>query len=143
VAVLGWVRRDPSLTVVVAVCALSHIALGRAPTMLLFITTYGVASLARGAMLPATNTIIAASVPRERRDTAFGIASAVQAGAFIVGPMRAALLATVSLSLGFVVLGLALGATAVITFIALREPDLTPRTAEVEEPLRAPSRAHA
>jgi DHA1 family multidrug resistance protein-like MFS transporter len=132
-----------SLTVVVAVCALSHIVLGLAPTVLLFITAYGVASLARGAMLPATNTVIAASVPPERRGTAFGIASAVQASAFIVGPMSAALFATVSLSLGFVVLGLVLGVTSIITYAALREPELTSQTPIEEEPQRSPTRAPA
>lgn len=132
-----------SLTAVVAVCAISHVALGLAPTVLLFIIAYGVASLARGAMLPATNTIIAASVPPERRGTAFGIASAVQASAFIVGPMSAALFATVSLSLGFIVLGLVLGATAIVTFVALREPDLTAQRSRAEEREQSPTRAPA
>ena len=113
-----------SLTIVIAICAIAHVALGLAPTVLVFTAGYAVASLARGAMLPATNTIIAASVPPERRGTAFGIAAAVQALAFIVGPMSAALFATVSLSLGFVALGALLTVTAVVTFARLREPRL-------------------
>jgi MFS family permease len=132
-----------SLTAVLAIAAVSHIALGLAPTVTLFIAAYGVASLARGAMLPATNTVIAASVPTERRGTAFGIASAVQASAFIVGPMSAALFATVSLSLGFVVLGLVLGATAIVTFVALREPDLSRHSTDVDVHRPSPSRAPA
>lgn len=132
-----------SLTAVVVVCAVSHVALGLAPTVIAFIGAYGVASLARGAMLPATNTVIAASVPPERRGTAFGIAAAVQASAFIVGPMSAALFASVSLSLGFIALGFVLGVTAVITFLALQEPDLGPRSQPAEGAERSASRAHA
>lgn len=132
-----------SLTAVVVVCALSHIALGLAPTLLVFTAAYGVASLARGAMLPATNTVIAASVPPERRGAVFGIAAGVQALAFIVGPMSAALFATFSLDLGFVVLGLALLATAALTLSGLREPELQPgaRPSESREP--APRQAPA
>jgi MFS transporter, DHA1 family, multidrug resistance protein len=132
-----------SLAVVVIVAALSHVALGLAPTVIAFIAAYGVASLARGAMLPATNTVIAMSVPPERRGTAFGIAAAVQASAFIVGPMSAALFATISLSLGFIVLGAVLAITAAITFLALREPDLSPRDEGQETVEGLPSRAHA
>jgi DHA1 family multidrug resistance protein-like MFS transporter len=123
-----------SLTLVVLACAVSHIALGLAPTVLAFTAAYAVASLARGAMLPATNTVIAASVPPERRGTVFGVAAGVQAFAFIIGPMSAALFATFSLDLGFVALGVALLLTAAITFAGLREPDLRSSARRPEEP---------
>jgi DHA1 family multidrug resistance protein-like MFS transporter len=113
-----------SLALVIGVCALAHVALGLAGSVALFIAAYGVASLARGALLPATNTIIATSVPPERRGTAFGLAAAAQATAFIVGPMAAALFATISLALGFIALGLLLAAIGAVTFVALREPRL-------------------
>jgi MFS family permease len=132
-----------SLTLVVLVTAVAHIALGVAGSVAVFIAAYGVASLARGALLPATNTVIAASVPVERRGTAFGIAAAAQALAFIVGPMSAAAFALVSLSLGFVVLGVVLAAIGALTFVALREPDLSQAPRATEERERAPSRAPA
>jgi len=132
-----------SLTVVVLACAAAHIALGLAGSVAVFIAAYGAASLARGAMLPATNTVIAAAVPPERRGTAFGIASSVQALAFIVGPMSAAAFSLVSLSLGFVALGVPLAAIAAVVFLALREPDVSERRRTVEESEPAPSRAPA
>jgi MFS family permease len=94
-----------------------------------------VISLAQGAMMPATNTIIAASVPQDRRGTAFGIASSVQALSFIVGPMGAALFAAISFRWGFIGLGAALAATGLAIFLGLREPNLTGRaSAPTAEP---------
>ena len=132
-----------SLTAVIGLCAVAHIALGVAGSVAFFIVAYGVASMIRGAMLPATNTVIAASVPVERRGTAFGIAAAAQALAFIVGPMSAAAFALVSVWLGFIALGVVLALIAAVTFVALREPDLTRRTLPAEEVERSPSRAPA
>jgi MFS family permease len=73
-------------------------------------------------MMPATNTMIALNVSRERRGTAFGIASAAQAAAFMVGPMSAAMFATVSLKAGFATLSVLLLALAALVGFAGREP---------------------
>jgi DHA1 family multidrug resistance protein-like MFS transporter len=117
-----------SLALVTALAAVAHVMLGLSSTVIFFTVWFALTSLAQGAMLPATNTVIAAAVPYERRGTAFGIASSVQALAFIVGPWGAALFAAVSLDLGFILLGLLLAGTALATFAILREPDLDETT---------------
>ncbi len=73
-------------------------------------------------MLPATNTVIAAAVPFERRGAAFGLASSVQALAFVVGPLGAAYFAGVSLAAGFLALGGMVALVGAVTALALREP---------------------
>ena len=104
--------------------------LGVAGGAAVFVAAYGVAGLCQGAMMPAANTVIAAAVPYERRGAAFGLASSVQALAFVAGPLGAAYFAAVSLSLGFVLLGSMVGFVALITLAALREPDLDEPKAE-------------
>ena len=59
-------------------------------------------ALLNGASMPATNTLIASTVPAARRGTAFGLASSAQALAFIVGPLSAAWFVSVSLPLMFI-----------------------------------------
>ncbi len=93
------------LTVVLGIAAAAHALLGLAGGAVMFIAAYGVAGLCQGAMMPAANTVIAASAPYERRGAAFGLASSVQALAFVAGPLGAAYFAHTSLSLGFVLLG--------------------------------------
>jgi MFS family permease len=66
--------------------------------------------------------MIALNVSRERRGTAFGIGSAAQAVAFMVGPMGAAMFATISLKAGFVTISLLLLALAALVAFAVREP---------------------
>jgi MFS family permease len=62
------------------------------------------------------------NVSRERRGTAFGIASAAQAVAFMVGPMGAAMFATISLKAGFATVSVLLLALAALVAFAVREP---------------------
>ena len=57
--------------------------------------------------------------------------------------MSAAAFALVSVWLGFIALGVVLALIAAVTFVALREPDLTRRTLPAEEMERSPSRAPA
>ena len=71
--------------------------------------------------MPATNTLIALNVSRERRGTAFGIGSAAQAVAFMVGPMAAAMFATISLKAGFATVGVLLHGLAALVAFAVRE----------------------
>jgi MFS family permease len=75
-------------------------------------------------MIPASNTLIAANSPRSRRGTAFGLASSVQAIAFIAGPMGAALFTALSLDLGFVFLTGLFFSLALLIVVCLREPRL-------------------
>lgn len=81
------------------------------------------------------------SCPPERHGAAFGIASSVQALAFIVGPMGAAFFAGISLGLGFTLLGVLLAGGAATTFLLLREPDLAERHA-VSNASDDPRRTH-
>ena len=71
-------------------------------------------AIANGASMPATNALIASSVPSERRGTAFGLASSAQAIAFMVGPMSAAAFAATSLPVGFIVCGVLFAALGVV-----------------------------
>jgi DHA1 family multidrug resistance protein-like MFS transporter len=102
----------------------AHLLLAVSDTVPLFIMAFAVISLLEAAMVPPTNTLIAANVSRERRGTAFGVASSAQAVAFMAGPIGAAAFAAISLDLGFLVLGgLFLGLGGLL-FVALREPAL-------------------
>ena len=96
-------------------------ALG-APT---FIVAFAGIAMLQAAMVPATNTLIAANSPRDRRGTAFGLVSGVQALAFMVGPMAAAGFAAISLNFGFAVLGVLFVILGVMIRVSVREPDIS------------------
>jgi MFS family permease len=89
-----------------------------------FVAVFALISLLQAAMIPATNTLIAANAPRSRRGTAFGLASSAQAIAFIAGPSSAAFFTAISLQLGFAVLGAISVALALVLLVWLREPPL-------------------
>jgi DHA1 family multidrug resistance protein-like MFS transporter len=113
--------------VLAVACVLSgtaHILLAISPFMSLYVLWFVFISLAEGAMLPSSNALIAANVPRERRGTAFGLAGSAQALAFMVGPMSAAIFAAISLDLGFALLGLLFFGLGALILFALREPTL-------------------
>ena len=102
--------------------ALGHLLLALSDSIWLFVLAFTLAALLNAAMMPASNTLIALNVSRDRRGTAFGIASAAQAIAFMAGPMSAAMFAVISLKTGFVVISvLLLGLAALIGFF-VREP---------------------
>jgi DHA1 family multidrug resistance protein-like MFS transporter len=113
--------RTPLVAVILAAAA-AHGLLGLADSATLFIVAFALTGLCQGAMLPATNTVIAAAVPYERRGAAFGLASSVQALAFVAGPLGAAYFASVSLAVGFLALGGMLALVGAVTALALREP---------------------
>jgi MFS transporter, DHA1 family, multidrug resistance protein len=98
-----------------------YVLLAAAEQTPMFIAAFAAIALLQATMVPATNALIAANVPRERRGTGFGIAGSAQAIAFLVGPMAAAGFAAVSIDLGFVVLGIVLVALAAVLFFTLRE----------------------
>lgn len=79
-------------------------------------------------MIPTTNTLLAANVPRSRRGTGFGIAGSAQAVSFVVGPAGAALFAAFSLDLGFAIIAGMLAALAGLLWLTMREPDLRPES---------------
>lgn len=110
------------LAVGCAATAVAHVLLALAPAVALYVVAFSAISLLQAAMLPASNTLIASNVPRERRGTAFGLAGSAQALAFIAGPMAAAWFAAVSMTLGFVVLGGLFLAMGMALLWWLREP---------------------
>ena len=115
-----------SITAVLVMTAASHLLLSLAGSVLLFTVWFSVISIAQGALIPAANTMIAASVAPAWRGTVFGVASSFQAAAFIVGPMSAALFAAFSLPIGFAIVGAFLLLTAIVLGTGLREPELRP-----------------
>lgn len=121
----GWVgagRLRTALIVGSVASAGAHALLAAVDAVPLFTLGFSVIALVQAIMLPATNTLVAANVPRDRRGTGFGIASSAQAAAFLVGPMGAAAFAAVSLDLGFVLIGVLFAALALLLFFRLREP---------------------
>jgi DHA1 family multidrug resistance protein-like MFS transporter len=93
------------------------------PDVAVFIAGFALIALIQTSMIPATNTLIAANVPRARRGTAFGVAGSAQALAFMTGPLGAALFAALSLGLSFAVMGATFVALGLL-LLAIREPRL-------------------
>ena len=110
------------LAVTCVLTALGHLLLALGDSVWLYVLAFTVASFLNASMMPATNTMIALNVSRERRGTAFGIASAAQAVAFIAGPMAAAMFATISLKAGFAAISVLLLALAALVGFTVREP---------------------
>jgi len=121
---VGAGRLRASLVAGSAVAGVAHLLLAGATGVPVFIAGFSLISLVQAMMLPATNTLVAANVARDRRGTGFGLAGSAQAAAFLVGPMGAAGFAAVSLALGFVVIGALFGALALLLFLTLREPTI-------------------
>jgi MFS transporter, DHA1 family, multidrug resistance protein len=103
-----------------AVSALVHVLLAVSPDVAAYVAFFALASLLQAALLPASNTLIAMSVSRDQRGTAFGIAASAQAISFMVGPAAAAAFAAVSLTLGYLVLATLFVVIAVFTLLTLR-----------------------
>jgi len=116
-----WRLRD-ILAVTCVLTALAHLLLALSNSVWLYIVAFTLAAFLNASMMPATNTMIALNVTRDRRGTAFGIGSAAQAIAFMVGPMGAAMFARYSLKAGFASVGVLLLALAALVALAVREP---------------------
>ena len=110
------------LAVSCVLTALGHLLLALSNSIWLYVLAFTLASFLNASMMPATNSMIALNVSRDRRGTAFGIGSAAQAFAFMVGPMGAAMFARFSLKAGFVTVGVLFVALAVLVAVAVREP---------------------
>jgi DHA1 family multidrug resistance protein-like MFS transporter len=107
--------------VAAAVC---QVGLAAAPEAATYIAAFAAASLMQAALLPATNTLIATNVGRERRGTAFGVASSAQALAFMAGPMGATAFAAWHLEAGFLLVGACFVVASLVLGKWLREPRL-------------------
>jgi DHA1 family multidrug resistance protein-like MFS transporter len=110
------------LMVTFILSAAGHLLLALSTSTWLYICAFTFASFLNASMMPATNAMIAFNVTRERRGTAFGVASAAQAMAFMIGPMGAAMFASFSLKAGFVTVSVLLAGLAVLVGAAVREP---------------------
>lgn len=114
-------RLKLTLIVGTVVASASTAALAVAHIVPVFIAVFTVFSLVLAMMIPATNTLIATNVSRERRGTGFGVASSAQAMALMVGPITAAAFGG-ALDLGFLVGGALFLGIAALVFVAVREP---------------------
>jgi MFS transporter, DHA1 family, multidrug resistance protein len=124
-------RTRISLTVIITLQALAHIVLARAHTVVVYALTLGLIFVAQGAMIPATNTLIAANISPDWRGTAFGVAGSFQAAAFVIGPLGTAAFATVSLFAVFLAVAALFLVAAAVLFFWLQEPDLTPAVTQI------------
>lgn len=120
----GKRRLRNTLVMTSVLAAFGHLLLALSNSVWLYVFAFTVASFLNASMMPATNALIAFNVSRERRGTAFGIASAAQAVAFMAGPMGAALFATISLKAGFAAVSVLLVALAALVGFAVREPSM-------------------
>ena len=114
----------PALVRSCMIVAAGLLILALAGTTPTYILGFLVIALVLAAMTPAINVLIAASVSRSRRGTAFGVAGSAQALASMLGPTGAAVFAAVSLSFGFALLAALLMGLAFLLFMTLREPRL-------------------
>ena len=118
----GKKRLRNTLVMTSLLSAFGHLFLALSDSVWLYVLAFTVASFLNASMMPASNALIAFNVSRERRGTAFGIASAAQAVAFMAGPMGAAMSAAISLKAGFVVVSVLLVALGALIGFAVREP---------------------
>jgi MFS family permease len=104
--------------------AVSLLAMGFAPTVVLFAFGFLLMAFLVSAMVPVTNTLIAANVPRARRGTAFGIAASAQAVALFIGPGGGALFGAFGYEIGFIVSAVLMLVVGIFLFATLREPKI-------------------
>jgi MFS family permease len=118
------------LTIGTVLTAIAHVLLAYSMNIPMFLLAFSLILMVQAAMLPPTNTLIASAIPRDRRGTAFGLAASAQALAFMIGPLTAAAFAAVSMSLGFVFIGILFLLLGGLLRWKLREPvlDETGRT---------------
>lgn len=98
------------------------LTMGFAPSVLIFGAGFLLMAFLVSAMVPVTNTLIAANVSRARRGTAFGIAASAQAVALFVGPGGGALFGAFSYDAGFAVCAGLMLAVGLFLFVSLKEP---------------------
>jgi MFS family permease len=122
----------PGLATLCLVAAVACLLLAASTAVAMVVASFALVSLAQAAFLPGTNTLIAASAPRERRGSVFGMAATAQALAFMIGPLAATAFAAVSLQLGFVVIAILYLLTAGLIRWKLLEPS------PAREPINAP-----
>ena len=116
----GQLRQALVVSCVLGAVGMLLLAIAGSP--IVYLGGFLLIALVLSAMVPASNALIAANVPRSRRGTAFGIASSAQAVALLVGPSGAAIFAAISLNLGFGVLVGTLLVLGTGLFVFLREP---------------------
>jgi DHA1 family multidrug resistance protein-like MFS transporter len=114
--------RHRTMAIAFLIGGAGFLALAGAQGVELYLVGYLMIAAVLSAMVPTTNTLIAATVSRARRGTAFGFAGSAQAMSFVVGPSGAALFAAISLDAGFALLAGLLVVLAGFIFLALVDP---------------------
>lgn len=120
-----WFQKASMRRVMVAgalLAAASHLLLGIASSAWFFIAAFALSALLHATLFPLSNTLVALNSDRERRGTAFGLATSAQALGMMCGPMGSALIAATSLSAGFGAISASLVGFAVLLGFRLREP---------------------
>jgi DHA1 family multidrug resistance protein-like MFS transporter len=115
-------RLRGALTASAVAVGLLHLLPAAGGGATVYVLAFALISLLQAAMMPATNALIATNVPRSRRGTAFGLATAARAFALSAGPLGAWAIAATSLQVGFVVLAGLFLALAALIWMTLREP---------------------
>jgi DHA1 family multidrug resistance protein-like MFS transporter len=115
-------RIGPMLGLSFLIVAVALLAMGFAPTVVLFGFGFLLMAFLVSAMVPVTNTLIAANVSRSRRGTAFGIAASAQAVALFIGPGGGALFGAFGYEIGFIVSAIMMLGVGVFLFFTLKEP---------------------
>jgi DHA1 family multidrug resistance protein-like MFS transporter len=100
----------------------SHLMLGMVSSAWFFVAAFALSALLHATLFPLSNTLVALNSDRDRRGTAFGLATSAQALGMMCGPMGSALIAATSLSAGFGVISASLIGLAVLLSFRLREP---------------------
>lgn len=120
-----WFQKAPLRRVMIAgalLSAASHLLLAAGSSAGFFVIAFALSALLHATLYPLSNTLIALNSDRDRRGTAFGLATGAQALALIGGPMGAALIAATSLTAGFVAISVLLVGLSLLLALRLREP---------------------
>ena len=120
-----WFQKAPLRRVMIGgalLSAASHLLLAAGSSASFFIAAFALSALLHATLYPLSNTLIALNSDRDRRGTAFGLATGAQALALIGGPMGAAFIAATSLTAGFAAISALLAGLALLLAFRLREP---------------------
>jgi DHA1 family multidrug resistance protein-like MFS transporter len=120
-----WFQKAPLRRVMIGgalLSAASHLLLAAGSSATFFVVAFALSALLHATLYPLSNTLIALNSDRDRRGTAFGLATGAQALALIGGPMGAALIAATSLTAGFAAISALLLGLALLLAFRLREP---------------------
>lgn len=125
---LGYRR---SIVIAAVGAGLLYLPVAAASNYTMFLFAMGATGIFQGAMIPTTNSLIAAGVPDGKQGSAFGLAASASAAASLVGPLIGAI---VNGSLGtpavYASVAVVLLPVAFAAYLLVREPEFTTRPAD-------------